>query len=119
MVEVNERLVGILKRAGHEKAVDMDELLKREALDVIGELSFCSSGLVDIPIGHGRHGAIGAFSDSAHHALSFLEVCLPVCPKTKLTSKRNVTLQYIDCKMGDWMLRWPDLAACRANRVWV
>ena len=36
VVDINHRLVGILKRAGTDKAVDMDELLKREALDVIG-----------------------------------------------------------------------------------
>ena len=36
VVEINERLVGILKRGGADKVADMDELFKREALDVIG-----------------------------------------------------------------------------------
>ena len=36
VVEISERLVGILKRGGSDKVADMDELFKREALDVIG-----------------------------------------------------------------------------------
>lgn len=37
VVDINQRLVGMLTQSGTEKAVDMDELLKREALDVIGQ----------------------------------------------------------------------------------
>ena len=37
VVDINQRLVGMLMRSGAEKAIDMDELLKREALDVIGQ----------------------------------------------------------------------------------
>ena len=37
-MDINQRLVGMLIRSGVDKAVDMDELLKREALDVIGQL---------------------------------------------------------------------------------
>ena len=46
MVEINERLVGILKRGGSNKVADMDELFKREALDVIGRpgQAPCSKG---------------------------------------------------------------------------
>ncbi|CAK0779841.1 hypothetical protein CVIRNUC_004867 [Coccomyxa viridis] len=40
VVEINERLVGILKRGGSDKVADMDELFKREALDVIGQIGF-------------------------------------------------------------------------------
>ncbi len=36
-MDINQRLVGMLTRSGADKAVDMDELLKREALDVIGQ----------------------------------------------------------------------------------
>ena len=36
MLEINKRLVGILKQGGADKVADMDELFKREALDVIG-----------------------------------------------------------------------------------
>ena len=37
VVDINQRMVDMLTRAGADKAVDMDELLKREALDVIGQ----------------------------------------------------------------------------------
>lgn len=37
VVDINQRLVEMLTRSGADKAVDMDELLKREALDVIGQ----------------------------------------------------------------------------------
>ena len=44
MVEINERLVGILKRGGADKVADMDELFKREALDVIGRPGHSKGG---------------------------------------------------------------------------
>ena len=37
VVDINRRLIRMLARSGAENFVDMDELLKREALDVIGQ----------------------------------------------------------------------------------
>ena len=45
VVEINQRLIGMLMRSGADKAVDMDEQLKREALDVIGWHRNCCSAL--------------------------------------------------------------------------
>ena len=45
VVDINRRLVEMLTRSGADKAVDMDELLKREALDVIGQQKTLSRAL--------------------------------------------------------------------------